>query len=123
MASTDEDALVTLSIICIIYSILIGAGGFYAYKFKESKASLAAGGSASICLLVTSLVTIFLPKRVEAWGVLAVITLGLIVFAGVRWRMFPGDDGQRKFMPMGMLAVVSTVVLLLELIALIIIST
>ncbi|KAJ8614442.1 hypothetical protein CTAYLR_000797 [Chrysophaeum taylorii] len=121
-SSSDEAALLTFSVICLFYSAAIGAGAVYAYKVKESKASLAAGGSASVCLFITTLVTFFLPKRVEAWGCLAIITAGLMVLGLVRWRLFPGEDGQKKFIPMGMVAVLSGVVLLIQLIALIVIE-
>lgn len=122
MSDSDKDALLVLSIICLFYSLLVGGGGIYAYKFKQSKASLAIGGSSGICLLVTTLVTFVLQKRVEAWGALAIITVALLIVATVRWRLYPGEDGEKKFMPMGLLSITSGIVLLLELIALIIIE-
>lgn len=120
---TDEEALLVISMIALFYGVIVGAGAFYGYTKKGSKASLAVGGAASICLIVTTIVTLVMPNQTEAWGCLAVFTLAVCILGLVRWQLYPDDRGYKKFMPMGFIAVLSAAVFFLICIALIIVET
>lgn len=123
MSSQDKDTLVVLSVIVLIYSVIIGAGAAYAYYSKRSKPSLIAGGSVSLALIITTLVTLAIPKSLEAWGALVILTAFVLILAAGRYWYYPDEDGRKKFMPMGAVAVLSLLVVIIELIALIVIST
>ncbi len=87
-----------------VYAVLLAVGGIIGYTKAGSRPSLIAGlGSA-----VAALLSLFLSMRSAALGMVigALVALHLAGFFGYRFAV-----KTRKFMPAGLLAVVSVVVL------------
>lgn len=85
----------------IVYGALMILGGILGYVLPEkpSKISLISGAVIGILAIVSSFIA-----RSEALPGLA---MGLVVAAGSALMLFPRWREKRKFMPMGMLVVVS----------------
>ncbi len=87
-----------------VYAVLLAVGGVIGYTKAGSKPSLIAGlGSA-----VATLIALMLTFQSSRWGMGlgAILAILLTVFFGYRFAV-----KTRKFMPAGLLAVVSLVVL------------
>mmetsp|Transcript_19974 Transcript_19974/g.79659 ORF Transcript_19974/g.79659 Transcript_19974/m.79659 type:complete len:124 (-) Transcript_19974:1095-1466(-) len=121
MANSDKEYLYAASVACLLYSILVGGAAFYAYKSKGSTASLVGGGLAGATCFICAVVTFFVPRELGLWAALTIVTAALTIVGCARYRLSQDEEGRRKFVPMGLMAVVSAIVLLLELIALIVI--
>jgi uncharacterized membrane protein (UPF0136 family) len=87
-----------------IYAVLLGAGGLIGYIKAGSRPSLIAG---SLSALV-ALIALVLSARDQQWGVPLgmLLSIALFVVFGYRYAV-----KTRKFMPSGLLAVASLVVL------------
>jgi len=87
-----------------IYAVLLGAGGLVGYLRAGSRASLIAG-SISAVLALTAL---WLSMSYKNWGVALglILSISLFILFGYRYAV-----KTRKFMPSGLLAIASLVVL------------
>lgn len=87
-----------------LYAALLAAGGYVGYRKAGSRPSLIAGAaSASLCTLSLLLSLFFHPLRGLQLG--AAVALILTLFFNYRYAA-----GSRKFMPAGMLAIMSLLV-------------
>jgi len=97
----------------LVYGILVVLGGAFGYLKARSKPSLIMGVLLGLALIVSGFLGL------QGWGswwpVLGVtLTAFLLVFFGYRFAR------KRKFMPAGMLATLSLVVMLLDVAALVV---
>ena len=89
-----------------IYALLLGAGGLIGYLKAGSRASLIAGSISALVALAALWLSITYPK----WGVSLglILSISLFILFGYRYAV-----KTRKFMPSGLLAIASLVVLAL----------
>ena len=105
-------SLVAGQVILGVYAVLLGVGGIIGYTKAGSRPSLIAGlGSA-----LAALFALMLSLQNTRWGMGlgALLAILLAAFFGYRFAV-----KTRKFMPAGLLAVVSVVVLAVTLLVLI----
>src|SRR5271166_1278770 len=105
-------SLVVGQVVLGIYAVLLAVGGVIGYTKAGSKPSLIAGlGSA-----VATILALVLSFQNASWGMGlgALIAIVLAIFFGYRYAA-----KTRKFMPAGLLAVVSVVVLAVAILALV----
>ena len=93
-----------------LYALLLGVGGLIGYFKAGSRASLIAGTSSAIAALLAA----WLWSRNSSLGVALGLTLSIVLFALFAYRY---TVKTRKFMPSGMLALVSLIVLAVVLLA------
>ena len=93
-----------------IYAVLLGVGGVMGFVRARSHVSLVTGVLAALCAVVALVVSAMGRK----WGIPlgALLSMSLFVLFGYRYTL-----RSRKFMPSGMLAVVSLVVLAVMMLA------
>jgi uncharacterized membrane protein (UPF0136 family) len=87
-----------------IYAVLLGIGGVIGYLKAGSRASLIAGSISSMAAVVALVLLIVSKNLGVALGLL--LSISLFILFGYRYAV-----KTRKFMPSGLLAVVSLVVL------------
>jgi uncharacterized membrane protein (UPF0136 family) len=87
-----------------IYAVLLGIGGVIGYVKAGSRASLIAGSASSALAVLALALAIFYKNYGVALGML--LSISLFILFGYRYAV-----KTRKFMPSGLLAVVSLVVL------------
>ena len=89
-----------------IYALLLGAGGLIGYLKAGSRASLIAGSISALVALAALWLSITYPK----WGVSLglILSISLFILFGYRYAV-----KTRRFMPNGLLAIASLVVLAL----------
>jgi uncharacterized membrane protein (UPF0136 family) len=87
-----------------IYAVLLAVGGVMGFVKARSKASLISGVISAIAAVVA---LVLARVGYESFGLYLGVTLSIVLFItfGYRWSL------RRKFMPSGMLAIVSLVVL------------
>jgi uncharacterized membrane protein (UPF0136 family) len=99
------------SVLLLIYAALLIAGGWIGFLKAKSRPSLIAGHISGAIILI-AMFLIFTEKGTKAGCILATATaLALSIFFGKRFAK------SRKFMPGGLMAVVSAGVFLLFLLA------
>ncbi len=86
-----------------IYAVLLAVGGIIGYTKAGSKPSLIAGLGSAVAVVLALLLTF--QNRSLGMGLGALVAILLAVFFGYRFAV-----KTRKFMPAGLLAVVSVVV-------------
>ncbi len=87
-----------------IYAVLLGAGGLVGYLKAGSRPSLIAGSVSAILALIA----LWLSMSYKNWGVALglILSISLFILFGYRYAV-----KTRKFMPSGLLAIASLVVL------------
>ena len=97
-------SLVVGQIALAIYAVLLAVGGVIGYTKAGSRPSLIAGSASAVAALIALVVSF----QNSGWGMGlgALIAILLAVFFGYRFAV-----KTRKFMPAGLLAVVSVIVL------------
>ncbi len=105
-------SLVAGQIVLGVYAVLLAVGGVIGYTKAGSRPSLIAGLASAVAALI-ALVLSFLSSD---WGLGlgALLAILLAVFFGYRFAV-----KTRKFMPAGLLAVVSLIVLAVTILALV----
>lgn len=99
------------SVLLLLYAALLVAGGWIGYIKAKSRPSLIAGHISGVIILIC-MALIFTEQGVKAGSIVATLTsLGLAIFFGKRFAK------SRKFMPGGLMAIVSSGVFLLFLLA------
>ena len=90
---------------CLVYGVLVLAGGVLGYRKAGSRPSLIAGTSSGIAMLISAI----LLQRSNAAGLWLglAVTAALLLFFGMRWLK------GRKFMPAGLMALASVAALAL----------
>lgn len=87
----------------VVYALLLGVGGFIGYRKAGSRASLIAGSASAAGALAATALMVWKPLWGEILGVF--LSSNLVSLFGYRYAV-----KTRKFMPSGMLAVVSVLV-------------
>ncbi len=92
----------------VLFGLLCGVGGFIGFKKAGSKASLIAGTASGLVVLVAALLlgTGFLDWGYRLGGLVSLLLLG---------RFFPAFLKTKKWMPQGVMAVMSAAGVLLTL--------
>jgi uncharacterized membrane protein (UPF0136 family) len=105
-------SLVTGQIALGVYAVLLAVGGVIGYTKAGSRPSLIAGSGSA----VAALLALVLSFQNPGWGMGlgALVAILLAIFFGYRFAV-----KTRKFMPAGLLAVVSVVVLAVAVLVLI----
>ena len=87
-----------------VYAVLLGVGGLIGYFKAGSRASLIAGSISSLAALTA----LWLSITYKTWGVALglILSISLFILFGYRYAV-----KTRKFMPSGLLAIASLVVL------------
>ena len=87
-----------------IYAVLLGAGGLVGYLKAGSRASLIAGSISA----VVALAALWLSMSYKNWGIALglILSISLFILFGYRYAV-----KTRKFMPSGLLAIASLIVL------------
>jgi uncharacterized membrane protein (UPF0136 family) len=93
-------------VVLVLYAILLAAGGVMGFVKARSRASLISGVLSAIAAMAAAVLSLMGYKWGNVLGV--TLTIFLFVLFGYRYAI-----RNKKFMPSGMLAVVSLVVLLL----------
>ncbi|MGE3819643.1 MAG: TMEM14 family protein [Isosphaeraceae bacterium] len=93
-------------VILIVYAVLLGVGGVMGFVRARSKASLISG----LLSALGALAAVALSLSGRRWGIAlgTLLAVSLFVLFGYRYAV-----RSKKFMPSGLLAIVSLVVLLL----------
>jgi uncharacterized membrane protein (UPF0136 family) len=93
-------------VVLVLYAILLAAGGVMGFVKAKSRASLISGLLSAVAAVAAAVLSLMGYK----WGIPLGVTLTIFLFVlfGYRYAI-----RNKKFMPSGMLAVVSLVVLLL----------
>jgi uncharacterized membrane protein (UPF0136 family) len=93
-------------VVLVLYAILLAAGGVMGFVKAKSRASLISGVLSAVAALAAAVLSLMGYR----WGLPLGVTLTIFLFVlfGYRYAI-----RNKKFMPSGMLAVVSLVVLLL----------
>ena len=93
-------------VILILYAVILGVGGVMGFVKARSHASLISGLLSAVAAVGAAVLSLM----GYSWGIPLGVTLaiGLFILFGYRYAI-----RNKKFMPSGMLAVVSLVVLLL----------
>jgi uncharacterized membrane protein (UPF0136 family) len=94
-----------------IYAVLLAVGGVIGYTKAGSKPSLIAGVSSGVLALLALFLS--LQNRTMGMGLACLLSIFLFIFFGYRYAA-----KTRKFMPAGLLSVVSLVVLVVAILAL-----
>ena len=94
-----------------IYAVLLAVGGIIGFTKAGSKPSLIAGLASSVGALLALVLS--LQNRTLGMGLACLLAILLFVFFGYRYAA-----KTRKFMPAGLLSVVSLVVLVISILAL-----
>ena len=95
----------------VIYAVLLAVGGVIGFTKAGSKPSLIAGLASAIGALLALVLS--LQNRTLGMGLACLLAILLFVFFGYRYAA-----KTRKFMPAGLLSVVSLVVLVISILAL-----
>ena len=98
-------------IILGIYAVLLAVGGVIGFAKAGSKPSLIAGLASAVGALLALILS--LQNRTLGMGLACLLAILLFVFFGYRYAA-----KTRKFMPAGLLSVVSLVVLVISILAL-----
>ncbi len=104
----DHLAIATL----VVYALLLGIGGLIGYRKAGSRASLIAGSASAVAAIAAIALMIWKPVWGQVLGVF--LSANLVSLFGYRYAV-----KTRKFMPSGMLAVVSVLVFVILIVALI----
>jgi len=86
--------------ILLIYALLLGGGGFMGYRKAGSRASLIAGSSTAAVAVAAAAIALVQPRLGQSLG----ITLAICLTALFGYRYLVKT---KKFMPSGLLAVLS----------------
>src|SRR5271166_3097442 len=97
-------SLVAGQVVMGVYAVLLAVGGIIGYTKAGSRPSLIAGLASAVAALLSLMLS--LQNTTWGMGLGAVVAILLAVFFGYRFVV-----KTRKFMPAGLLAVVSVVVL------------
>jgi uncharacterized membrane protein (UPF0136 family) len=95
-----------------VYALLLAVGGLIGYFKAGSRASLIAGTSSA----VAALVALWLWSRNNPYGIWLGLILSIVLFLLFAYRYWAKT---RKFMPSGLLAVVSLIVLAVMILAMV----
>jgi uncharacterized membrane protein (UPF0136 family) len=95
----------------VIYAVLLAVGGVIGFTKAGSKPSLIAGMASAVGALLAFILS--LQNRTLGMGLACLLAIVLFVFFGYRYAA-----KTRKFMPAGLLSVVSLVVLVISILAL-----
>jgi uncharacterized membrane protein (UPF0136 family) len=95
----------TAAVTALIYGLLVLAGGVVGFKKAGSRPSLIAG-IVSMALLLVAAVLLFSGRSSGAYLAIFVCA-ALLIFFGMRWMK------NRRFMPSGLMSLVSAAALLL----------
>jgi uncharacterized membrane protein (UPF0136 family) len=87
-----------------VYAVLLAVGGLIGYLKAGSRASLVAGSSSALVALIA--LGLILANYRLGWSLALILPIVLFVLFGYRYAA-----KTRKFMPSGLLAVISAIVL------------
>jgi uncharacterized membrane protein (UPF0136 family) len=96
-------SLIAGQVILGIYAVLLAVGGYIGYTKAGSKPSLIAGAACAVGVLIATVLSFW--NKGLGLGIAALLALLLCIFFGRRYAT------TTKFMPGGLLAIVSLVVL------------